>query len=164
MGDGVRELEDASDGDGVMLPSSEPLTETVSCSDSSTGSGGALLDDRVLTVGAAAGASARFEGAGLAGVAEARCLGARGGLLASGWKSIIGKSRCSQLYCLQRATPLSRGIQVPEEIYIVLHSLASIQMTHLGIFRNLLGPSHVPLSGPLVREYVYAEVYRNQPL
>lgn len=105
-----------------MLPSSEPLTETVSCSDSSTGTGAALLEDLVLIEVEAAGASAaaRLEGVGFAGAEETRCLGARGGLLASGWKSIMGSSRCSQLYCLHRARPLSRGIQVPEAMYIVV--------------------------------------------
>ena len=164
MGEGVRELEDASDGDGVMLPSSEPLTETVSCSDSSTGSGGALLDDRVLTVGAAAGASARFEGAGLAGVAEARCLGARGGLLASGWKSIIGKSRCSQLYCLQRATPLSRGIQVPSGEFSLSFQKRITATTCLDICHNPPELSRANPSELRVPVYGFSAACQNQQL
>lgn len=97
------------------MPSSDPLTETVSRSDSSTTSGTVLRDDRVFIEEADA-ASARRVLAGLCAAAATRCFGANGGLLASGWKSIIGRRRCSQLYCLQRAIPLSRGIHVPDKV------------------------------------------------
>ena len=48
MGDGVRELEDVPEGEGVMLPSSDPLMDILSWSDSSPGSGACLRDERVL--------------------------------------------------------------------------------------------------------------------
>jgi hypothetical protein len=86
MGDGVRELEDASDGEGVMEPSSEPRTESVSWSDSSsTTSGTCRREERVLTIETfddGSGAAARR--AGRVTVLATRCFGARGGLLAAG--------------------------------------------------------------------------------
>lgn len=54
--------------------------------------------------------------AGRGAVAETRCFGARGGLFAAGWKSMRGRSRVSQLYCLAKENPRSRGIQVPKEM------------------------------------------------
>lgn len=83
IGDGVRELEEASEGDGVMVPA-ELLTDSVSMSDTSPTRGGAFLEERVLIVGVPASALREFcwviEGA------AARCFGASGGLvsLASG--------------------------------------------------------------------------------
>jgi hypothetical protein len=81
MGDGVRELEDASDGDGVMEPSSEPFMEYVSGSEAS-GSTTARREDRVLTLGVEACGSAAARRAGIFGCegAATRCFGASGGL------------------------------------------------------------------------------------
>lgn len=83
MGDGVRELEEASDGDGVMEPSSEPRADKVSWSESSAASGGCRREDRVLStgVGTSTGGALR---AGRATVFATRCLGASGGLFAAG--------------------------------------------------------------------------------
>ena len=113
MGEGVRELEEASEGDGVIVPSAEPFTDRVSISESSPTCGNAFLVERVLIVGVPA--SPRREFGLLAEGAATKCFGASGGLmsLASGWKSIIGRRRCSQLYCLQSSIPRLRGIQVP---------------------------------------------------
>ena len=125
MGDGVRELDEDSDGAGVMEPSSDPLIENVSGSDSS-GSTTARRDERVLCVGveaccsaaAAAAAAAAARRAGIFGCdgAATRCLGASGGLfsLASGWNSMMGRSKCSQLYCWHSEIPRSKGIHVPK--------------------------------------------------
>ena len=51
--------------------------------------------------------------AGLGAELATRCFGARGGLFAAGVNSIMGRRRCSQLYCFANARPLSRGIHVP---------------------------------------------------
>ena len=75
-------------------------------------SGAFLREERVFMVDGPGGASNR-RGPGLVGVGATRCFGAGGGLLASGWKSIIGSSRCSQLYCLHSVSPRSSGIHVP---------------------------------------------------
>ena len=109
----MSELEDASDGEDVIEPSSEPRIDNVSCSDSSS-TGACLRDDRVLIMAPACGISlaAAFR-AGRLTVVATRCLGARGGLLAAGVNSMIGRSRTSQLYCLARVKPRSSGIQVP---------------------------------------------------
>jgi hypothetical protein len=119
IGDGVRELEDASDGEDVIEPSSEPRIDSVSCSDS-TSIGACLRDDRVLIMAPASGISlaAAFR-AGRLTVLATRCLGARGGLLAAGVNSMIGRSRTSQLYCLARVKPRSRGIQVPGNGFVI---------------------------------------------
>src|ERR1700722_5228578 len=115
MGEGVRELEEASEGEGVIEPSSDPRTERVSRSESSSAtSGGARFDDRVFTketLEDGSGAAARRAGRE---TVETRCFGARGGLLVPvGWNSMIGLSNVSQLYCLANARPLGRGIHVP---------------------------------------------------
>ena len=105
-----------------MEPSSDPRADNVSCSDSSsTTSGTCRREDRVLTIGLP---SIDSFAAGLRGgrpaVLATRCFGASGGLLAVGWNSIIGRRRSSQLYCLAKPRPLSRGIQVPEKTYRIL--------------------------------------------
>ena len=83
IGEGVRELEDASDGEGVIDPSSDPFAEGIACSMSPTMSGKFLREERVLIVEGAGAASGRRR-PGLVGVGATRCFGARGGLLASG--------------------------------------------------------------------------------
>lgn len=106
MGEGVRELEDPSEGDGVIEPSSEAWTDSASCSDSAT-SEATFRDARVIMP-----VELSSFRTGLAAV-EMRCLGASGGLLAAGVKSIIGMSAVSQLYCRASSSPRSTGIQVP---------------------------------------------------
>ena len=84
MGDGVRELDDASEGDGVMEPSSEAGTERVSCSEPSSIES-CLREALVLTTPLDAGISPTVDlRVGLTAVLATRCLGARGGLLAAG--------------------------------------------------------------------------------
>ena len=82
MGDGVRELEDASEGEGVIVPSSEPRTERVSTSDPSP-SCPVRFEDLVLIAKSFVGSPPRRMLA-LDDWAETRCFGARGGLFASG--------------------------------------------------------------------------------
>ena len=86
IGDGVRELDDASEGDGVMEPSSEAGTESVSCSvPSSIDSAPCLREALVLTTTLDAEISPTVDlRVGLTVVLATRCLGARGGLLAAG--------------------------------------------------------------------------------
>lgn len=85
MGDGVRELDEASEGDGVMEPSSEPRADRVSWSDiSSIAPGGCRREERVLTTEALEdGSAGGGRRAGRAALVT-RCLGARGGLFAAG--------------------------------------------------------------------------------
>ena len=51
MGEGVRELDDASEGEGVIVPSSEPRTERVSTSEPSPSCPVRFgFEDRVLMI------------------------------------------------------------------------------------------------------------------
>lgn len=88
MGEGVRELEDASDGDGVIEPSSEARPEMLSRSvSSSTTSGTVLRVDRVLIIVLGAlGSTGPLRRAGFAALLalDTRCFGASGGLFAVG--------------------------------------------------------------------------------
>ena len=111
MGDGVRELEEASEGEGVIVPSSEPRTDSVSTSEPSP-SCPVRFEDRVL-IGISPVGSPPRRMLALEDCADTRCFGANGGLFASGWKSMIGFSATSQPYCRHRTSPRSRGIQVP---------------------------------------------------
>lgn len=100
-----------------MEPSSEPRPERLSRSESSsTISCTFLLVDRVLIIELLAFCSAGpLLRVGLVALLalDTKCFGASGGLLAAGWNSMIGRKRCSQLYCLAKANPRSKGIQVP---------------------------------------------------
>ena len=77
---------------------------------SSTVPGACRREARVLTTEEASAATGRRAGRA---VVVTRCLGASGGLLAAGWNSMMGRRRASQLYCLAKFSPRSRGIQVP---------------------------------------------------
>lgn len=165
IGEGVRELEDASEGDGVIEPS-EPLIENDSGSEPSSGSTAALREDRVLTVGVEACGSARRGGIlGWDGVAT-RCLGASGGLLsvASGWNSIIGRSRCSQLYCWHREIPRSRGIQVPSGEFSLSFQKRITATTCLDICHNPPELSRANPSELRVPVYGFSAACQNQQL
>jgi hypothetical protein len=108
MGEGVCELDDAPEGEGVMDPSSDPRIVLSTPSDSSATS--PVLCTRALEMLL----SVPVRRGGRPVVGATMCFGASGGLFAAGWNSIIGRRRCSQLYCLASCSPRSRGIQVPE--------------------------------------------------
>jgi len=107
MGEGVRELDEAPEGEGVMDPSSDAHIVSTTTSDSSAPSF-ALRARGLETL-----LSVAVRRGGRPAVGATRCFGARGGLLAAGWNSMIGRRRCSQLYCLASCSPRSRGIHVP---------------------------------------------------
>jgi hypothetical protein len=109
MGEGVCELDEAPEGEGVMDPSSDPRIVSSTPSDSSTLSP-ALRGRTLETV-----LSVPVRRGGRPPVGATKCFGASGGLFAAGWNSMIGRRRCSQLYCFASCSPRSRGIQVPEE-------------------------------------------------
>ena len=108
MGEGVRELDEAPEGEGVMDPSSDPRIVSSIASDSSPTSG-ALRTRTLVTL-----PSVFVRRGGRPLVGATKCFGASGGLFAAGWNSMIGRRRCSQLYCFASCSPRSRGIQVPE--------------------------------------------------
>ena len=58
MGEGVRELEEPSEGEGVIVPSSEPRTDNVSTSEGSP-SCTVRFEDRVLIAESPAGSPPR---------------------------------------------------------------------------------------------------------
>lgn len=108
MGDGVREDEDPSEGEGVMEPSSEPRADSISSVTTSAAStDGARSDARVTTLAALSSLRSGFVEVAM------RCLGASGGLLAAGVKSMMGVRATSQLYCRASSSPRSMGIHVP---------------------------------------------------
>src|SRR6266436_478227 len=109
MGEGVRELDDAPDGEGVMDPSSDPRILLSTTSDSLPLS--PALRARTLEMLP----SVPVRRGGRPAVGATKCFGASGGLFAAGWNSMIGRRRCSQLYCFASCSPRSRGIQVPGE-------------------------------------------------
>jgi hypothetical protein len=109
IGEGVRELDEAPEGEGGMDPSSDPRIVSATASESSAPS--PVLCARGLGILP----SVPVRRGGRPVVGATRCFGASGGLFAAGWNSMIGRRRCSQLYCLARCSPRSRGIQVPDE-------------------------------------------------
>lgn len=163
IGEGVRELEDASDGEGVMEPSSEPRTDSVSRSVSSGTSCVWRLDERV-TAESESGAPPRARAGRELALLLMRCFGANGGLFVLGWNSIMGRNRCSQLYCFASDSPRSKGIQVP----IAQSSSAAFSRqgvsTRLGISRSLLALSRALLSGLRVPGHAFSAACQIQRL
>src|SRR6266404_4771407 len=107
MGEGVRELDEAPEGEGVIDPSSDPrIVLSTGASDSSPPSP-AL---RVRAFGILPSVPARRGGRPVVGATT--CFGASGGLFAAGWNSMMGRRRFSQLYCFASCRPRSRGIHV----------------------------------------------------
>jgi hypothetical protein len=168
MGEGVRELEDASDGEGVIEPSSEPRTERVSCSESSsTTSGGGRRDARVFTIeGFKDGSEAAARRAGRVAAVDTRCFGAKGGLFVpAGWNSMMGLSKISQLYCFASNRPLGRGIHVPRHTHVNKPIAGRRkQDSYLDIFHNRLGLFRVRPFEPRVLAHVYVAVCQIQRL
>ena len=109
MGEGVRELDEALEGEGDIDPSSDPRIVSSTASGSSTPSP-AL---RVRALGTLLSVPARRGGRPVVGAT--RCFGASGGLFAAGWNSMMGRRRFSQLYCFASCRPRSSGIHVPRE-------------------------------------------------
>ena len=110
MGEGVRELDDASEGEGVIEPSSsEAEADMVSTSDSTVSSTARVV--RAVTTEAVDDSRRAARLLLLARM----CFGAGGGLFAAGWNSMMGRRRCSQLYWRARLSPRSIGIHVPAQ-------------------------------------------------
>lgn len=107
MGDGVRELDDALDGEDERERSAEPTGEDAR--ESSDPACGLRLLPLVAIV--VPSPLARFVFMGTAVI----CFGASGGLSTLGWKSMIGRKIFSMLYCFAKARPRSRGTHVPTD-------------------------------------------------
>jgi len=107
MGEGVRELDEALEGEGDIDPSSDPRIVSSTASGSSPPS--AAL--RVRALETLPSVPARRGGRPVVGATM--CFGASGGLFAAGWNSMMGRRRFSQLYCFASCRPRSRGIHVP---------------------------------------------------
>lgn len=162
MGEGVRELDEALEGEGDIDPSSDPRIVSSTASGSSTPS----PDFRVRALGTLPSVPVRRGGRPVVGAT--RCFGASGGLFAAGWNSMMGRRRFSQLYCFASCRPRSSGIHVPgremnkKRMWILVGTLS--HWAHLGISHSRLGLSRVHLSVFHVRGPGYAGACRSQRL